>query len=53
MEGIYNNDEHTLPQTKECICSDTMKLELKEDTCGNVSYVYICTYSKCNVVEEI
>jgi hypothetical protein len=54
---IWNNNWHTLPMWKECTCQSPMRLEAKEDTRGNVSYYYICTFvakfSSCNNIEEV
>jgi hypothetical protein len=51
---IANNHEHTLPQVKECNkCTDEMKLDLKEDTVGNVTYIYKCTFKKCDNMEIV
>jgi hypothetical protein len=51
---IANNDEHTLPQAKACVkCTDEMKLNLKEDTTGNVTYVYKCTFKNCDNLEIV
>lgn len=52
-EIIANNDEHTLPQIKQCTCMYDMKLELKEDTIGNVSYQYECTLKMCGKVDKV
>jgi hypothetical protein len=54
---IWNNQFTNLPMWKICSCQSPMRLEAKEDTKGQVSYYYLCTfvakYSSCGNMEEV